>query len=74
MKPKIPEPTIDQEPDEGELAGGADAIDPHAPFPPVTPDPPLAAHLSDEVPDAVREPEESDRDADTGDPSKEPTD
>ncbi|MFL6061030.1 MAG: hypothetical protein ACJ72E_07355 [Marmoricola sp.] len=70
-----PEPTIDGDPDEGNAAGGVDAVEEPVVPDPVTPDSPLNAQLDEEahVPDAISEPEEPDSDANTADPSAEPS-
>jgi hypothetical protein len=70
----IPEPKIDPDPDPGNEAGGVDAVHENGTFPPVPPDEPLSAQMAEEaVPDELQTGEEPDRDADTEDPSKEPT-
>lgn len=69
-----PVPQLDEEPDEGNAAGGADAIQDPVPEPdPVTPDVPSAQLTDDEVPDAIQEPEERDTEANAEDPSVEPS-
>lgn len=74
MTENIPEPTVDEDPDPGNAAGGVDAPEQEVPFPPVPPDEPLSAQMTDEVPDEVQEPEEPDSEADVEDPTAEPTD
>lgn len=69
----IPEPTIDEDPDPGNEAGGTDAIEEDTTLPPLTRDVPLSAQVDDdEIPDSLQEPEGRDREADLDDPSKEP--
>lgn len=69
-----PVPEIDPEPDEGNEAGGVDAVENPSVVPPVTPDVPLSAQVTDDqVPDGIQEPEEPDSDANTEDPSAEPS-
>ena len=70
-----PEPTIDQDPDEGNAAGGVDAVEEPVVTDPLTPDSPLNAQLDEDVtvPDAISEPEEPDSEANTEDPSAEPS-
>jgi len=68
----IPEPQVDQDPDPGNEAGGVDAVAENGTFPPVPPDEPLNAQMTDEVvPDEIQEHEDPDRPADTEDPSRE---
>lgn len=69
-----PEPTIDADPDPGNGAGGADAVTEETSIPPVTPDVPLSAQLDEDiVPDEIQEGETPDTDANTEDPSSEPS-
>jgi hypothetical protein len=70
--PPAPEPVIDEEPDEGNAAGGVDAVEEPVNTDPVTPDPPTSDD-EDELPDEVTEPEEPDTEANTEDPSVEPS-
>lgn len=59
-----PEPRIDPEPDPGEAAGGVDAVLPRRQENPVTPEPPIGEHPTDEdMPDAIETPEPPDEDA-----------
>lgn len=69
-----PEPQIDPDPDEGNAAGGVDAIEEPVQVPPLTPDVPSAQLSDDDVPDAIQEGEEPDSDANVEDPSAEPAD
>jgi hypothetical protein len=69
----IPEPKIDPDPDPGNEAGGVDAVPENGTFPPVPPDEPLNAQMSDEaVPDEIQEGEDADTGANVEDPSTEP--
>jgi hypothetical protein len=69
-----PEPQIDQNPDLGNEAGGADAIDEATVIPPLTPDVPLSAQVDDQiVPDELKEPEGPDSEIDDDDPNPEPS-
>jgi hypothetical protein len=69
-----PEPTVDEDPDLGNAAGGTDAVEEPVLIPPLTPDTPLNAQLEDEtVPDEISEPEEADSEANIDDPSAEPS-
>lgn len=68
------EPTLDDDPDEGNAAGGVDAVEEPVQIDPVTPDSPLSAQMDDDtIPDAVQEPEEPDSEANQEDPSAEPS-
>ena len=70
---QIPEPTVDEDPDPGNAAGGVDAVEEEHLVPPVPAGEPLNAQMADEkVPDELLEPEGHDREADIDDPSKEP--
>jgi hypothetical protein len=70
----IPEPKVDADPDPGNAAGGADAVDDGGLTPPVPPEEPLNAQMEDEkVPDEIKTPEEPDSGANVGDPSAEPS-
>jgi hypothetical protein len=70
----IPEPKIDPDPDPGNEAGGVDAVPDNGTFPPVPPDEPLNAQMSDEaVPDEIQEGEDADSGANVDDPSTEPS-
>ena len=74
MSENIPEPQVDPDPDPGNLAGGADAVDDGGLTPPVPPDEPLNAQMEDEeMPEELTEKEEPDRAADTEDPTSEPS-
>lgn len=68
-----PEPQVDQDPDPGNEAGGADAVAEQTSLPPVTPDVPLSAQLDEDVPDEIQEPEEPDSEANVENPSTEPS-
>jgi len=69
-----PEPTIDDDPDPGNEAGGTDAVEEETGWPPVTPETPLSAQFADEdVPDEVSAPEQPDSEANVEDPSAEPS-
>lgn len=58
-----PEPRIDPDPDEGNAAGGTDAVSDRVEVPPLVPDPPRSAQVDEEtVPDEIKQPEESDQD------------
>ena len=70
----IPEPKIDPDPDPGNEAGGVDAVPDNGTFPPVPPDEPLNAQMSDEeVPDEIQQGEDADTGANVEDPSTEPS-
>ncbi len=66
------EPTIDEDPDPGNEAGGVDAVEKATSIPPLTPDVPLSAQLDEEVPDEIQEAHGPDREANLDDPSTEP--
>lgn len=68
-----PEPQVDADPDEGNAAGGVDAVEEPVQLPALTPDVPSAQLEDDDVPDAIQEPEEPDSEANTEDPSSEPS-
>lgn len=69
-----PVPTIDEDPDLGNAAGGTDAVEEPVVVDPLTPDVPLNAQLDDEhVPDEISKPEEPDSEANTEDPTSEPS-
>lgn len=74
MTDQLPVPTIDDDPDPGNLAGGPDAVAQKGPFPPVPPDEPLTEQLAEEIPDELQEPEEPDSSTAESDPAQEPTD
>jgi len=70
----VPEPKIDDDPDPGNEAGGPDSIEEDTSIPPLTPDVPLSAQLEDDaVPDEIQEPETPDTEANTENPSAEPS-
>ena len=74
MDIQAPEPRIDANPDEGEAAGGVDAVTAPHPPDPVIPEPPISAQLDqDEIPDEVEEPEEPDTGAQEAQPQGEET-
>lgn len=64
MSPEIeaPEPRVDPNPDEGDAAGGVDAVSPRHAEQPVTPEPPISAQLDEEaVPEEIQERDDSDQ-------------
>lgn len=62
MDNEAPEPHIDEDPDEGDAAGGVDAIEPAHQADPVTPDAPMSPQVDENaVPDAIQEGEEPDQ-------------
>jgi hypothetical protein len=66
MTSDAPTPQIDQEPDEGEAAGGVDAVLPAHVVDPVIPDPPVSAQIDeDQVPDEIQQPEDTNGDKET---------
>jgi hypothetical protein len=70
---QIPEPTVDEDPDPGNAAGGPDAVETEQLLPPLPREEPLNAQMEDEeMPEEVLQPEGHDREADLDDPSKEP--
>lgn len=68
-----PVPRIDEEPDEGNAAGGVDAVAEPKEINPLTPDVPSAQLDEDDVPDQIQEPEEPDSEANIDDPNPEPS-
>lgn len=69
-----PVPQLDEDPDEGNAAGGVDAVEEPVQVDALTPDVPSAQlDVEDDVPDAILEPEEPDSEANTEDPSAEPS-
>lgn len=68
-----PEPQIDSEPDEGNAAGGIDAIEEPVQVPALDTVVPSAQLEDDEVPDEIQEPEGPDSEANIDDPSAEPS-
>ncbi len=68
-----PEPQIDADPDPGNEAGGTDAIEIETSVPPVTRDVGSAQLDDDDVPDEIQQAEEPDTEANTDDPSAEPS-
>lgn len=73
MTSQIPEPTIDDEPDPGNEAGGPDAVVEPTTVPPLNPEVPLPPDIEDVVPDEIQEPEEPDSEANVEEPSAEPS-
>lgn len=77
MNADVPAPTVDENPDPGAAAGGPDAIEEPTPGTeqaPVTPDVPRSAQIDDEeIPEEIKEPEGPDSEANTDDPSAEPS-
>ncbi|MET3962755.1 hypothetical protein ABIE44_002689 [Marmoricola sp. OAE513] len=69
-------PTIDENPDPGNAAGGTDAIEDPTPSTeetPLTRDLPASEHVDQEqIPDELQEPEGPDSEANLDDPSAEP--
>lgn len=67
------EPTVDENPDPGNTAGGTDAVEEDS-APPVSRELPVADQVTHEdVPQELLEPEGPDREANTEDPSTEPS-
>jgi len=68
------EPTIDENPDPGNAAGGTDAVVEDIAAPPVSRELPAHEQASHpDVPDELLEPEGPDREANIEDPSTEPS-
>jgi hypothetical protein len=68
------EPEIDENPDLGNAAGGADAVEEPTPPEPLTPEVPRSAQMDHEdIPDELKEPEGPDSEANIDDPSAEPS-
>jgi hypothetical protein len=66
---EAPEPRIDEHPDEGEAAGGVDAISARHPKDPVIPEPPISAQVDeDKVPDAIQERDDTQQEGQESDP------
>lgn len=70
MEIEAPEPRIDDNPDEGEAAGGVDAVaPPHQPDP-VIPEPPISAQVDeDTIPDAIQEQDDTDQEGRHAEPN-----
>lgn len=68
-----PVPEVDSEPDEGNAAGGVDAIEEPVQVPAVGTQVP-SAQLDADVPQELKEPEGPDSEANIDDPSVEPAD
>ncbi|MCW2857962.1 MAG: hypothetical protein JWR52_3577 [Marmoricola sp.] len=70
----VPIPSVDADPDPGNEVGGTDAVEEDTVTPPVTPDVPLSAQMTnDQVPDEIQQPEKPDSEANVENPSAEPS-
>ncbi|HET9498659.1 MAG TPA: hypothetical protein VFO98_00205 [Marmoricola sp.] len=74
MHIEAPEPRIDDNPDEGEAAGGVDAVAAAHQIDPVIPEPPISPQIGEEkVPEAIQERDASPQEGAGSDPANDPT-